>query len=127
MPPSEDARLLSRIVERHLRSLNFGLDDQFPAEDWGFTAQQAVEKLLKCRIVLDEGEPPRSHELDLLASQANLELKDLLLDLQPFAVEARYQDGTFELPASRTRILAEIQLLADQLRQAIEAGANINP
>ena len=48
MPPSEDARLLLRIVERHLRSLDFGLDDQFPTEDWGFTAQQAVEKLLKC-------------------------------------------------------------------------------
>ena len=127
MPPSEDAQLLLRIVERHLRSLNFGLDEQFPAEDWGFTAQQAVEKLLKCRIVLADGEPPRSHELDLLASEANLELTDLLLDLQPFAVEARYQDGTFELPACRARILEEIQLLADQLRQAIEARANTNP
>ena len=88
MPPSEDAQLLLRIVERHLRSLNFSLDEQFPAEDWGFTAQQAVEKLLKCWIVLADGEPPRIHELDLLASQANLELADLLLDLQPFAVEA---------------------------------------
>ena len=28
-------------------------------------------------------------KLDLLASEANLELTDLLLDLQPFAVEAR--------------------------------------
>ena len=122
MPPSEDAQLLLRIVERHLRSLNFGLDEQFPAEDWGFTAQQAVEKLWQCWIVLADGEPPRSHELDLLASEANLELTDLLLlDLQPFAVEARYQDGEFKLPASRARILEEIQLLADQLRQAIEA------
>ena len=88
MPPSEDAQLLLRIVERHLRSLTFGLDEQFPAEDWGFTAQQAVEKLLTCWIVLADGEPPRSHELDLLASEANLELNELLLDLQPFAVEA---------------------------------------
>ena len=127
MPLSEDARLLLRIVERHLRSLNFGVDDQFPAEDWGFTAQQAVEKLLNCRKVLSDGEPPRSHELDLLASQANLELASLLLDLQPFAVEARCQDGDFELPASRARILAEIQLLADQLRQAIEAGLSTSP
>ena len=114
-------------MERHLRSLNFGLDEQFPAEDWGFTAQQAVEKLLKCWIVLADGEPPRSNELDLLASQANLELADLLLDLQPFAVEARYQDGDFKLPASRGRILKEIQLLADNLREAIDAKANINP
>ena len=127
MPPSEDAQLLLRIVERHLRSLKFGLDDQFPAEDWGFTAQQAVEKLLKCWIVLADVEPPRSHELDLLASEANLELNELLLGLQPFAVEARDQDGEFKLPASRARIVEEIQLLADQLRQAIEAGANTSP
>ena len=127
MPPSEDAQLLLRIVERHLRSLKFGLDDQFPAEDWGFTAQQAVEKLLKCWIVLADVEPPRSHELDLLASEANLELNELLLGLQPFAVEARDQDGEFKLPASRARIVVEIQLLADQLRQAIEAEANTSP
>ena len=58
MHPSEDAQLLLRIVERHLRSLTFGLDEQVPAEDWGFTAQQAVEKLLKCWIVLADGEHP---------------------------------------------------------------------
>ena len=51
----------------------------------------------------------------------------LLLGLQPFAVEARYQDGDFKLPDSRARIVEEIQLLADQLRQAIEAGANTSP
>ena len=127
MPPSEDAQLLLRIVERHLRSLNFGLDEQFPPEDWGFTAQQAVEKLLKCWIVLADGEPPRSHELNLLASEVNLELNELLLGLQPFAVDARDQDSDFKLPASRARIVEEIQLLADQLRQAIEAGANTSP
>ena len=127
MHPSEDAQLLLRIVERHLRSLNFSLDEQFPAEDWRFTAQQAVEKLLKCWIVLADGEPPRSHELDLLASQANLELADLLLDLQPLTVEARCQDGDFKLPASRGRVLKEIKLLANNLREAINAKANISP
>ena len=70
---------------------------------------------------------PPSEDAQLLAGEANLELKDLLLDLQPFAVEARYQDGDFKLPASRARIVEEIQLLADQLRQAIEAGANSSP
>ena len=98
MPPSEDAQLLLRIVERHLRSLNFGLDEQFPAEDWGFTAQQAVEKLLKCWIVLADGEPPRSHELDLLASQANLELADLLLDLQPLRWKLAIRTATSNCP-----------------------------
>ena len=123
MPPSEDAQLLLRIVERHLRSLAFGRDEQDPAEDWGFTAQQAVEKLLKCWIVLADGEPPRSHELDLLAREANLNLANLLLDLQPFAVEARYQIGDFKLPADRARILEEIQRLAEKVRSAIATQA----
>ena len=85
MPPSEDAQLLLRIVKRHLRTLEFGLDERFPAEDWSFTAQQAVEKLLKCWIVLADEEPPRSHELSELASLAKLVLPNILLDLQPFS------------------------------------------
>ena len=34
IPTSEDAQLLLRIMERHLRTLTFGLYEQFPAEDW---------------------------------------------------------------------------------------------
>jgi HEPN domain-containing protein len=37
-----------------------------PAEDWGFTAQQALEKLLKAQIVLADRDPPRRHDLDEL-------------------------------------------------------------
>ena len=58
MPPSEDAQLLLRIVQRHLRALEFGLDERFPRLDWGFTAQQPLEKLLKCWIVLADEELP---------------------------------------------------------------------
>jgi len=46
MSPAEDALLLLAIVRRHLRTLRFGLDGAYPEEDWGFTAQQAVEKLI---------------------------------------------------------------------------------
>ena len=95
MPPSEDAQLLLRIVQRHLRTLEFGLDERFPTEDWGFTAQQAVEKLLKCWIVLADEEPPRSHELSELAHLAKCDVPIILLELQPFAVEARDRDGDF--------------------------------
>ena len=66
MPPSENALLLLNSVERHLRTLEFGLDKRFPTEDWGFTAQQAMEKVLKGWIVLADEEPPRSHELSEL-------------------------------------------------------------
>jgi hypothetical protein len=52
MSPAEDAALLLAIVRRHLRTLRFGLDADYPEEDWGLTAQQAAEKLLKAWIVL---------------------------------------------------------------------------
>ena len=96
MPPSEDAQLLRRIVGRHLRTLAFSLDEQFPAEDWGFSAQQAVEKLLRCLIVLADGNPSRSHQLDLLARETNLNLTNLLLDLQPLCGGSALQDRRFQ-------------------------------
>ena len=125
MPPSEDAQLLLRIVQRHLRTLEFGLDEGFPAEDWGFTAQQAVEKLLNCWIVLADEEPPRNHELSELASLAKRALPNILLDLQPFAVEARYRDGDFPLPADRSTILEGIQQLMKAFLAAIDGNEEI--
>jgi hypothetical protein len=47
MSPAEDALLLLAIVRRHLRSLELTLDAAYPGEDWGFTAQQAVEALVE--------------------------------------------------------------------------------
>ena len=125
MPPSEDAQLLLRIVKRHLRTLEFGLDERFPAEDWGFTAQQAVEKLLKCWIVFADEEPPRSYELSELASLAQRAVPNILLELQPFAVEARYRDGDFPLPAERSTILEGIQQLVEAFQEAIDGNAEI--
>ena len=87
MSPAEDARLLLAIVRRHLRSLRFGLDPAYPEEDWGFTAQQALEKLLKAWIVLSDRQPPRLHDLADLALLAGRPLQAMLLDLQVFAVE----------------------------------------
>ena len=62
--------MLMALVDRHLRALRLNLDAAYPDEEWSFTAQQAVEKLLKARIVLDDQRPPFSHmlqELSLLA------------------------------------------------------------
>ena len=89
MSPAEDVLLLLAIVRRHLRSLRIGLDPDYPAEDWGFTAQQAVEKLLKAWIVLADRQPPRRHDLADLAALAEQSLHPLLQELQVFAVEAR--------------------------------------
>jgi len=103
MSPAEDALPLLQIVRRHLRTLRLGLDPAYPAEDWGFTAQQALGKLLKAEIVRGDRQPPRSHEL---AELAGLTLQPRLLELQVFAVEARYRGGAVPA-AGRARAAAE--------------------
>ena len=109
MSPVEDALLLLAIVRRHLRSLGLTLDPAYPDEDWGFTAQQAVEKLLKAWIVLADRRPPRVHDLEDLVALAGQQLDPLLLELQVFAVEARYEEGPFPLPAPRQELLALVE------------------
>ena len=120
MSPAEDARLLLTIVRRHLRGLRVGLDPAFPEEDWGFSAQQAVEKLLKAWIVLADRQPPKGHDLANLADLAGQTLDPLLRQLQVFAVEARYEEGPFPLPAERRQLLA---LLEAELRRCEDAVA----
>ena len=119
MSPAEDAALLLAIVRRHLRTLELGLSDSYPPEDWGFKAQQAVEKLLKAAIVLTEQHPPRSHDLQELAELAGVPVSDVLLDLQVFAVEARYEEGPFDLPASKAALLEQIQQLLTHCEQRL--------
>ena len=113
MSPADDANLLLGLVQRHLRSLRLSLNPQFADEAWGFTAQQAVEKLLKVLIVLRDQRPPRSHELSELAALAEVQLPRQLLALQTYAVEARYEEGPFPLPDTREKLLEEIQQLLD--------------
>lgn len=40
--------------------------ESFADEDWGFLAQQTLEKLLKASLVLKAQDPPRSHSLQRL-------------------------------------------------------------
>ena len=119
MTPQEDARILLALVDRHLRALRLNLDPAYPDEEWGFTAQQAVEKLFKVRIVLRDERPPFTHMLNVLAELAGVDLDPMLLALQPYAVEARYEEGPFPLPASRERILEAIEGLRDDAVQGI--------
>jgi HEPN domain-containing protein len=119
MTPQEDARVLLALVDRHLRALRLNLDPAYPDEEWGFTAQQAVEKLLKIMIVLHDERPPFTHMLNVLAELAGVDLDPLLLALQPYAVEARYEEGPFPLPASRMEIMAAIERLRDDAVRGI--------
>ena len=123
MSPAEDAQLLFAIVQRHLRSLRVSLDPSYPDEDWGFTAQQALEKLLKTWIVLSDRLPPRIHDLADLAELAEKRLEPKLLELQVFAVEARYEEGPCPVPASRQYLLAalevQLQLCVAEIQQKL--------
>lgn len=124
MSPAEDALPLVQIVRRHLRTLRLGLDPAYPEEDWGFTAQQALEKLLKAELVLSDRQPPRSHELAELAELAGLTLQPRLLELQVFAVEARYEEGPFPLPTGREQLLNDLEELLDRCEAQIkDSGA----
>jgi HEPN domain-containing protein len=120
MSPAEDAQLLLGLVRRHLRSLRLSLDPAYPDEDWGFTAQQAVEKLIKAWIVLADRRPPRVHDLEELKVLAGLELDPRLLALQLFAVEARYEEGPFSLPAPRQELLALVEAELDRCERRVQ-------
>lgn len=120
MSPAEDALLLLAIVRRHLRSLRFGLDGAYPEEDWGFTAQQVVEKLLKAWIVLADRRPPRVHVLADLVALSGQQIDPLLLELQVFAMEARYEQGPFPLPAPRQELLALLEAELGRCERRVE-------
>ena len=121
MTPKEDARVLMALVDRHLRALQLNLDPAYPDEEWGFTAQQAVEKLLKAWIVLADRRPPRVHDLEDLVALAGQQLDPLLLELQVFAVEARYEEGPFPLPAPRQELLALVEAEQERCERIVAA------
>ena len=122
MSPAEDARLLLRLVERHLGSLRGTVDPgSFADEDWGFLAQQSLEKLLKALLVIHGQEPPKSHALQLLIRELatcgeTVQLAAELLDLDDFAVLARYDAEPTPLPAERSRLL----MLLEELHREIQ-------
>jgi HEPN domain-containing protein len=125
MTPAEDARLLLRLVERHLGSLRGSLDSQsFADEDWGFLAQQTLEKLLKALLVLNAQEPPRSHSLQRLIQDLEgcgdpITLAPELLALDDFAVLARYDADPTPLPADRARLLTLLDALHQELLRRV--------
>ena len=84
-------------------------------------AQQALEKVLKASIVLEDREPPLTHELSALAVLAGIELTPMLLGLQPFAVKARCSAEATPLPGDRLRLLEEIEALTSSLEARLLA------
>ena len=122
LSPSEDAALLLVMVRRHLRSLALTIDPAFPQEDWGFLAQQALEKVLKASLVLADQEPPLTHDLAELASLAGIQLSPRLLGLQPFAVKARTSAEATPLPGDRLHLLRDIEAITKALEARLGAA-----
>jgi HEPN domain-containing protein len=116
MPPEQDARAILRLALRHEQSLAVSLNPAFAQENWGFLAQQCVENLLKGLIVLAGDQPPLTHDLE------RLELPVELLDLQEFAVKARYSPEETPLSGSRQELLARISQLRMVLEEQLEAA-----
>jgi HEPN domain-containing protein len=104
--------------------MRLNLNPLYPDEEWGFQAQQALEKLLKAQLVLRDQPAPRTHELLDLALLLNEQLPEELLQLQVFAVEARYEDGPFALPTSRDELLAELERRLRGLEMAMASESS---
>jgi hypothetical protein len=85
--------------------MRLNLSADYPDEEWGFQAQQALEKLLKAALALQDQQPGQTHDLGRLST------------LQVFAVEARYEEGPLALPLERAELL---RLLEERLG-ALEA------
>jgi predicted nucleotidyltransferase len=97
------ARALREGKELYLGSLRGTLDPAvFAEEDWGFLAQQTLEKLLKALLVLHCQEPPRSHSLQRL-------LQEL----------ARYDAEPTPLPAERRLLLEQLEAFHAEVWQRL--------
>ncbi len=81
-----------------------------------------MEKLLKIQIVLRDERPPFTHLLNVRAQLAGVELDLRLLALQPYAVEARYEESSFPLSARREAILEALEQLRDKAVALLREG-----
>jgi HEPN domain-containing protein len=86
-----------------------------------------VENLLKGLIVLADQQPPLSHDLARLELLARVRLPEELLELQVFAVKARYSPAATPLPAPREQILSLIRQLRDKLERQLAGWSSVQP
>lgn len=71
--------------------------------------------------MLADRQPPRVHDLEDLVVLAGQQVDPLLLELQVFAVEARYEEGPFPLPAPRQQLLALVEAELERCEGVVEA------
>ena len=127
MSPTDAPRELIKLAERDYQSALILAHASAPQPDVaGFHLQQTVEKALKAWLALKGIDYPRTHDLNpllgLLEDQGEcIEPFWTLLELNPFAVQFRY-----ELPGedfSNFEQLAQLtERLLEQVRSLVVAG-----
>lgn len=85
------------LYDLEMAERNIGIEGYDVA---AFLAHQAVEKLLKCILILEKKEMPKTHKLDRLAQLLNVstEIADKIYDLTEDYAFARYPDVSIEVP-----------------------------
>jgi HEPN domain len=133
MSDLEHARSLLRMAQADLNALRGMMNPVIPSpetffsnEIFGFHAQQAAEKCLKAWIAGLGRRYPRTHDLmvmieELFEGGEDTSGLDTLVDLNPFAVEYRYQtmdSGDDEL--DRIAVLHEIEGLLARVSKVVD-------
>ena len=123
MSPTDRPHDLLILAQKDYRAAQIlARSDDPQIEAAGFHLQQAVEKSLKAWLALKGIDYPKTHDLSLLLRILEDEGEDIeefwsLLELNPFAIQFRYELAgelfpNFESLARRTeRLLAHVQSL----------------
>jgi len=97
MSPADTPRELLKLAERDYQAAMILAHAENPQTDTaGFHLQQAAEKSLKAWLALKGIDYPRTHDLNLLLGlledqEESVEVFWSLLELNPFAVQFRYE------------------------------------
>ncbi|MGO9467051.1 MAG: HEPN domain-containing protein [Isosphaeraceae bacterium] len=137
MSDLEHATSLLRMAQADLNALRGMLSPGLPSHEsffsdevFGFHAQQAAEKCLKAWIASLGARYRRTHDLmalieDLSTAREDTTDLDALADLNPFAVEYRYEafdPGDEQL--DRGSVMAQIQARFDRVEAKIGSTNN---
>ena len=94
----------------------------------GFIIQQGMEKCLKALLVVNQTEPPRTHDLKVLLNKVSSYLKsatayyDACLIATKYYIEDRYPPGPVNLPPRKeiSIVLDKAVGLMDEIKELIE-------
>ncbi|MBE9078909.1 HEPN domain-containing protein [Romeria aff. gracilis LEGE 07310] len=128
MSDLKQARMLLLVAQRDLRALRGMIDASvFADEVFGFHAQQSAEKALKAWLATLGDVYPQTHDLGVLLQRLEnyeCEVTEFweLLELNPFAVQMRYDlIETDDLKVNRDDLLKRIELLENTVKSVIDS------